>query len=153
MVGATARDTRYTATALAARVWYLLEKIARTPGEDEEMVHAAHASCWHWGEIGDPEHVIRGEWLCSRVYAELSRAEPALHHARRCLDLCHGVELDEVEIGYAYEGLARAQVLTGDFEASKRNERIGRAHCKLVEDQDDRTQLLADLSEIARKRW
>ena len=46
---------------------------------------AARASRFHWGEVGEPVNRVRGEWQCSRVYAVLGRAEPALWHARRCL--------------------------------------------------------------------
>ena len=59
------------------------------PEDDARMVDAAHASQYHWREAGDqPE--TRGEWLVSHVYAVLGRPEPALHHARRCLELADG---------------------------------------------------------------
>ena len=35
--------------------------------------------------------VARGENQCARAYAALGRAEPALHHANRCLDLVRAV--------------------------------------------------------------
>ena len=47
------------------------------------MIHAAHASRYHWSQVGEPVNVAHGEWQCSHVYAALGRAEPALHHARR----------------------------------------------------------------------
>ena len=51
------------------------------------MIHAAHASRYHWGEVGDDVNLARGEWQCSRVYAVLGRGEPALWHARRCVEI------------------------------------------------------------------
>ena len=69
-------------------VWGLLDKADRTAEDDERMVHAAHASRFHWGEIGTPLEFARGEWQISRVYAVLGRSEAALHHAQRSLDLC-----------------------------------------------------------------
>ena len=68
-------------------VWTLLEVADRTIEQDDQIVHAAHASRYHLGQVGDPVNVIRGEWQCSRVYTTLGRAEPALWHARRCLDV------------------------------------------------------------------
>lgn len=61
--------------------------------DDDRMLHLAHASRHHWGEVvgstdlgqGGPANLARGEWLCSRVYAVLGRAEPARHHAERLL--------------------------------------------------------------------
>ena len=75
------------AARLFNRVWELLERTDRTAAEDDEMLHAAHASRHHWGQVGEPVHWARGEWQCSRVYAKLGRAEPALYHGRRCLEL------------------------------------------------------------------
>jgi hypothetical protein len=47
------------------------------------MLHMAHASRFHWEQVGTPANLARGEWLCSRVYAVLRRPEPCLHHAAR----------------------------------------------------------------------
>ena len=73
-----AADRRQLAVDLFNHVWTLLEKTDRTPMQDDEMLHAAHASRYHWGEVGEPVNFARGEWQCSRVYAVLGRAEPAL---------------------------------------------------------------------------
>ena len=49
------------------------------------MIHAAHASRYHWSKVGTNANLARGEWQVSRVYTVLDRAEPALYHAHRCL--------------------------------------------------------------------
>ncbi len=72
---------RTLAVDLFNHVWTLLERTDRTPMQDDEMLHAAHASRFHWGEVGEPVNLARGEWQCSRVYAVLDRAEPAMWHA------------------------------------------------------------------------
>ena len=41
--------------------WSLLDKKDRTQEEDDKMIHAVHASRFHWGEIGKPLHFERGE--------------------------------------------------------------------------------------------
>jgi len=46
-------------------VWSLLDKEDRIQQEDDQMVHAAHASRHHWGELGTPREVERGEWQIS----------------------------------------------------------------------------------------
>jgi DNA-binding transcriptional MerR regulator len=69
------------------KAWTLMEKPGRTPADDDELIHCAHASAYHWLHAGGTgAKRARSEWQCSRVYAVLGRAEPALHHARRCLD-------------------------------------------------------------------
>jgi DNA-binding transcriptional MerR regulator len=64
---------RQLAVDLFNHVWSLLETPDRTPMQDDEMLHAAHASRFHWGEVGEPANLARGEWQCSRVYAVLGR--------------------------------------------------------------------------------
>jgi hypothetical protein len=78
---------RQLAAGLFNQMWVLLDKLDRSAGDDDQMVHTAHASRYHWSAAGGPVQWARGEWQCSRVYAVLGRAEPALHHARRCLEL------------------------------------------------------------------
>ncbi len=38
----------------------------RSPTQDEEMVHTAHASRYHWEIVGTPLNQGRGEWLISQ---------------------------------------------------------------------------------------
>ena len=72
------------------------------------MVHAAHASRYHWGQVGGPQQLAIGEWQCARVYSVLGRAEPALHHARRCLEIATAGDVPDWLIASAHEGMARA---------------------------------------------
>lgn len=69
------------AMSLFNATWALLDKEDRTVEDDIEMIHSAHASRYHWGQIGEPLHFERGEWQISRVYSVLGRREPALYHA------------------------------------------------------------------------
>ncbi|MBA3365103.1 MAG: hypothetical protein H0U03_04865, partial [Actinobacteria bacterium] len=64
-----AAERRQLAVDLFNFVWTLLEKADRTGEEDDTMLHAAHASRFHWGEVGAPVNLARGEWQVSRVYA------------------------------------------------------------------------------------
>jgi len=96
------------------RVWDLLDKQERTAAEADEMLHAAHASRYHWGEIGTPLNFERGEWQISRVYAVLERPESALFHARKCLQICTENEIGDFDIAFAYEAMARAHATAGD---------------------------------------
>ena len=77
--------------------WVLLEKADRTPAETDEMIHRAHASRWHWARVGADVNLARGEWLCSRVYAPIGRGEPALWHARRCVEINEALGSDARE--------------------------------------------------------
>jgi hypothetical protein len=149
-------ETRYTleeahlefAKKLNSHVWQLLERESRTILEDEEMVHAAHASLYHWFHAGKEVHHQRGEWLLARVYTVLDIDSEALRHAARCLELTekHADQMADFDSAYAYECLARAQALAGNHAES-------RAHFKLAEEAgeriasvEDRTMFLDDLT-------
>ena len=97
-------------------VWSLLEERDRTLEDEDRMLHAAHASRYHWGEIGEPVNRARGEWQIGRVYTVLRRPEPALYHAHRCLEICEENYLFDFDIAFAYEGVARACAAAGNLE-------------------------------------
>lgn len=107
---------RRLAVALFNHVWTLIEQPDRTPVQTDEMIHAAHASRFHWShaEGATPINLGRGEWQCSRVYAVLGRGEPALWHARRCLAAAGGDGAEEWDLAAACEAMARASAVAGD---------------------------------------
>jgi hypothetical protein len=110
---------RELAVGLFNQVWEMLRMPNRTPFQDDQMVHAAHASRWHWGQVragAGPQQLAVGEWQCSRVYAVLGRAEPAMHHARSSLAVCEESGLGDWVLAAAYEALARASGVAGDRE-------------------------------------
>jgi hypothetical protein len=137
------------AAGLYNDVWRLMELPKRRPEQDDEMLHAAHASRYHWGRVGEPVKLARGEWLCSRVYAILRRPEPSLWHAHRCLELLTdfggGENWDEAAV---YEALARAYSVAGDRGESRRWIAKARQALKSVPSEDDRKTIEADLKTI-----
>jgi tetratricopeptide (TPR) repeat protein len=94
-------------------VWSLLGKTARTAQEDEQMVHAAHTSRFHWGEVGMPVNLTRGDWLISHVYVVLNMPQPALDYAKKCLEICKQHTIGDFDLAYAYEAMARAYAALG----------------------------------------
>ncbi len=111
---------RALGVALFNHVWTLLEKADRSAADTDEMIHAAHASRFHWSraEGTEPVNLARGEWQCSRVYAVLGRGEPALWHARRCLAINEAEGRGDWDIAAAYEAMARASAVAGDTAAA-----------------------------------
>lgn len=101
-------EHRRIAVELFNYVWKLIDKSERTQSEIDTMIHAAHASRYHWGRAGTPFNLARGEWQISRVYAVLNRADQARYHAQRCLDICLYYESGDFDLAFAHEALARA---------------------------------------------
>lgn len=146
----TDSDRRRRAADLFNLAWRLLEKPDRSLEDDEAMVNAAHASRFYWGESGGAVNWARGDWQISRVYATLGRAEPALHHAERCLEQClaNPAELEPFDLPYAYEALARAHRVAGAREQSAHFLALAQQLAERVEDVEDRELLVADLESL-----
>jgi DNA-binding transcriptional MerR regulator len=141
---------RQLAKDLFNHTWTLLEKPDRSPAEDDEMIHSAHASRFHWGEpgVGEPVNLARGEWQCSRVYAVLGRAEPALWHARRCVALNEAGGYADWDIASAYEAMARAYLAAGDLEEVATWKAKATAALDGIADPDDREIIEGDLATL-----
>jgi tetratricopeptide (TPR) repeat protein len=95
-----------------------------------------------------PAHLARGEWQISRVYAVLGRPEPALHHARRVLDLCQENGIGDWDLAFAYEALARAHAVAGDTAQARRYTDQALAAAKDIAEDGERELVLADLETI-----
>jgi hypothetical protein len=116
--------------------------------DDELMLDCAHASRYHWAVAPEckPENRARSAWLLSRAYAVARRAEPALRHAERCLELCDENGLGDWDLAFAYEALARASLLAGDQEAAAGF--LERCRAVEIADDEDREQLAQDLATL-----
>jgi hypothetical protein len=146
-------DHRQLGVDLFNDVWRLLNKSDRTPDEDDELLHQAHASAYHWLKAPEcePKNRARSEWLCARVYAVLGRGEPALHHATRCLEITeqHADNVEDWDLPFAYEALARAHGVAGDAGESRRYAELARESGESIADPEDREHFDAELVTLA----
>lgn len=129
-------------------VWDLLDNEERTKEEDDRMLHAAHASRFHWGEIGTPLEFERGEWQISRVYTVLNRPRAAICHAQRCLDICTANQIGDFDLAFAYEALARAYAIAGESEKSQGYVRLAQQASEQIEDEGNREYFLGELRTV-----
>lgn len=143
-------EHRRLGVELFNKTWTLMEKDERTPAEDDELVHCAHASAYHWFQVGTQANRARSEWQCSRVYTVLALGEPALRHARRCLELVESSpdEMEDWDFAAAHEALARAYATAGDGDGARRHLELGRAALAQIADEEDRAHLEADFATI-----
>ena len=141
-------DERRLAASLFNATWTLMEKEVRSRDEDDTMLHMAHASRHHWGQVGSLPHVGRGEWQCSRVYAVLNRAEPCLHHAQRYLDICQENGIADWDLAFAYEALARGSAIAGEMDRARTFTERALAAAEDIAEDDDRELVLGDLESI-----
>jgi DNA-binding transcriptional MerR regulator len=144
----TINDEKALAAELFNGVWRLLEKEDRSTTEDDRMLHMAHASRYHWEQVGTASNLSIGEWQCSRVYAVLGRAEPAVHHAGRALEIAQSNGIGDFQLAFAYEALARAHAVGGDPEETRHWTEQALAAADGIAQESDRELLLTDLETI-----
>ena len=146
----TPEEERQLAVDLFNRAWTLMETDERTSDRDDELVNTAHASAYHWTQVGTPANRARSEWQLSRVYVVLGRVEPALHHARRCREICEASPeaMEDWDLPYAHEALARAHALAGEADEAGRHAAAARELAASVAGAKDREHLEADLATL-----
>ena len=132
--------------------WTLIEKAARSPAETDEMIHAAHASRYHWSKAGTTANLGRGEWQCSRVYATLGRGEPAVWHARRCVEYSEAAaaagEAESWDVPSSYEAMARALAVAGNRTEAEEWRARARAAVAAIAEPEDRQIIEQDLATL-----
>jgi len=129
-------------------VWNLMDKKGRTRADDDRMMHAGHASRFHWGEIGTPVELERGEWQISRMYTVLNKAQSALYHAERCLEICKENGIADWDIAFAHEAIARAHAIAGQKIECKKNIEQAKKAAEKIREKGDKDHLLNELKTI-----
>lgn len=96
--------------------WELINKTDRTAEEDEQMIRLSLSSAWHWTQRDDctDQNMSIAYWQISRIYSILGQVNNAKRYAELCLDVSQGDEIPPFFLGYAYEALARAEMVAGN---------------------------------------
>ncbi len=128
--------------------WALLDKADRTKDEEFEMIHTAHASRYHWGQIGTPLNFARGDWQVSRVYAVLGFGVMSFKYAKSCLDICEQNDIDDFDLAFAYEALARASQVSGDVSNASGYVSLAKYAGEEIKKKEDKEYFFSELSTI-----
>ena len=129
--------------------WTLIDKQDRTQAQDLEMIHAAHASAYHWLKAGgSATNEARSQWQISRVYAILRMGESALFHGMRSLALCQQNTLGGIDLPFGYEAVARAYAILGNDAEKEKNKAAALAACEEIADKADRKYVEGEIQTI-----
>jgi hypothetical protein len=130
------------------KTWEMLEKKNRTAEEDDRMLDYAHASLAHWRTAGAEVRHQRGEWLVARVYSVLGEGNLALRHAHRCYDLLEGnkSEMEDFDIAFACEAVARAHAVNGDKAGAKKYIEMAKNAGEAIKGKEDRDIFFAEFN-------
>lgn len=141
---------KYFSAECFNRTWGLMDRADRSPEDDEQMLLVTFASQWHWSQREDclPTNVSVGYWQISRVYALLGQADNARRYGNLSLGALEGETGFPFYFGYAYEALARAEMVAGD--KARMEEYLGKARefAGKVPDPDSKKFLTDDLATI-----
>ena len=115
-----------------------------TPETAESYIHAAHASCYHWMQVGTVANHGRGEFAVASVYAAAGLGEAALRHARRYLELAQASpdQMADWDFAFAYDALARAYAAAGETDTARRARDQAQAAADAIADEEDRNVFL-----------
>lgn len=139
---------RKTAIETNNGLWPILDKKNPTAKELEEAIHMAHASRYHWSKIGEPVNLVRGEYMISRVYSKIGRDEPALFHAKRCIEIAEEHRIGDFDIAFAYEAMARAQSEAGNESGCREYREKAQRAIDQVKDPEDRKICQGELDQV-----
>lgn len=134
--------------SLFNKVWDLIEKKDRSPQETEWMINAAHASLYHWLQVGEPVNFARGEWQVSRVYSLCARSEPALHHAENSLRICREKTIGDFDLAFAYEAVARAYMVKREPDQMREFLTLAKDAATGINKKEDHEYFLSELESI-----
>jgi len=144
------QDThKYFSTHCFNKTWENIDKAnSRSVEDDMEMLHMAIASVWHWSQREDvtPENLSVGYWQVSHVYCLIGQPNNARRYG--LLSLKHAKELPPFYKGYAYETLARAEMLNKSRVIMLTHLEKAYAMANLVDDKKNQQLLLKDLETI-----
>ena len=133
------------AKELFNKTWDYLDMKQRSSEDEVNMIHSAHASRYHWGVVGEPLQFERGEWQISRVYSVMGRHEPALYHAKKCLEICKANQIGDFDMAFAFEAVARAYNLAGDKVNYKKYYEKAKKAGEHIEDKGNKDYFLSEL--------
>jgi hypothetical protein len=132
------------------RAWDLIDKNLRTPEEDDQMLQLGMVSLWHWQQRPDcsQQSLSVGCWQVSRIFSLLKQAGNARRYGLLCLEASQAQEVSPFYLGYAYEALARAEMVAGDTAKKEEYLKKARETADRIEDPEEKKLLLADLETI-----
>jgi hypothetical protein len=131
------------------RAWeYIEQGDHRSPEEDLMMLNTAIASLWHWSQREDvkAENLSVGYWQVSRVFNLLKQPDNARTYGLQALK--YAEELEPFFKAYAYETLARSEMLANNRIVMMFYLEKAREMTSLVAEEEDRQLLLKDLESI-----
>lgn len=149
---ATPEDTALWQRRLAAqannRAWRLSESTTRSPAENEEMLHAAHAAMHLWSIVGNENNKAHASQLLAHVHALLGQRKPAAAYQAPAWAYFRSGEREAWEVALTHAVAANVAACGRDDVAHRRHYLEAQALIEALPDPEDRAILLASLAVV-----
>jgi len=116
--------------------WSLIDQPSRTDAENAEMLHLAHTSRWHWGNVGGAVEKSVGEWQCSRVNSLLGNGPAALLHAKQSREYIKEISQPHFMYASSTEALAYANFVLGNLDEATALKQEALANLEGLDEED-----------------
>lgn len=132
------------------RAWRLSEVSGRSPEEDEEMLHAAHAAMYFWKIVGNANNRAHAALLLAHVYALLKLARPAKHYLAQATPTFFNGDCVPWEVAIAHAVAAGVASVCVEHESHKMHYAEAARLIAGLEDPEDREIINATLYVVPR---
>ena len=144
----TASWQRRLAAQANNRAWSLAEQPSRTAGEDEQMLHAAHAAMHFWALVGNENNVAHAVQLLAHVHALLGQPAQASGYLARSAPVLQGPQAEPWERALAHAVAAQVAAAAGNAANHRLHHQQAVAQIAALPDPEDRAILEATLRVI-----
>lgn len=142
------RIDRELAVTLFNKTWEFFAKERLSEREKIEMIETAHASLYHWLQVGNATNFLIGHWQISRAYSLLDMGESALFHAQQSLRICLEEKIRGFNLGYAYEALCRSFYVLKNHDEAAKYLALSKEQLAFVTEEEDKKYLMDDIQSL-----
>ena len=132
------------------KCWTYIDRKDRSAEDNENMILLAYSSLWHWKQRDDskPRNLSVGYWQISRAHALAGHYEMAKLFGEKCLEVGEKNNLSPFYVGYAYEALARAEILHKNMKAARDYVAQAQKQIEKITDKEEKKFLSADIVDL-----
>lgn len=140
---------RWFAAECNNRAWDLASRASRSPAEDQELLHAAFASAFHWSRLGRPLNDARADVTVAHALSTLGRGREAMPYAQRSLAYFEAGQGEDWDLAFAHLEVAFAAAASGDAALRARHQARAAELAAAIQDPDDRQVVLDELARLS----
>jgi hypothetical protein len=129
------------------RAW-ALSVSSRSDAEDQEMLSAAHASAWHWSQVGTELNRMRAVTLLAEVHALRGFGRSAWAYAEQVQEYFLRVGAEPWETALVHVVHAHAASVAGEIAAHRRSYELAAVAVPAIANEEERSIVASTFSHV-----